>query len=277
MSIKYQFSKGVAICTFLLFINLQTITAQVGIGTQTPEAALDVVSANAGVLIPRFSLSSITDISLITNPNGGSIATSTLIFNDGLGALSEAGFYFWNGSNWALVGSSGVETRAIRYESANTATNIHVGGIGRLPLFGTEIFNDDPVLFTVLPDDATIQITEAGRYRISVNVYVNLDEAEGLAMAIFDVNGPAGVGNLVFPSRNGAAGVGNPAVTFGGFNFVTQTAAGQLKLSTVLDFDANARFCIGAARFGTVSGAGFVTLRSSASGEASTVIIEKVN
>jgi len=259
-----------------LFVFIQSINAQVGIETTSPEAALDIASTNAGVLLPRFSLASINDTSVIINPNGGAIATGTLIFNDGLGALSTVGFYFWNGTNWSLIGASSNERRSVHFESVNTTTDLQTNNVVRIPLFGTQIFNDDTSLFTVQSDDATIQLNEAGRYRITVNIFLFLDEAEGLDIAVYDVNGPAGIGNLVTPSRNARAGAGNPEVTFGGNNFVTQRAVASLNLTTVLEFSAGDRFCIGAIESGTVN-AGFVPLLPSGSGQGSNIIVEKIN
>lgn len=70
--------------------------SQVGIQTDTPDgsSALDIVSDDKGVLIPRVSLSSdLNNPSPITSP-----ATGLLIYNSG--ANQEEGFYFWNGSQW---------------------------------------------------------------------------------------------------------------------------------------------------------------------------------
>ena len=85
-------------CFLILAIST---TAQVGISTTTPEAALDVTSTDSGVLIPRVALTSTGDVTTVTNPNGGGTpVVSTLVYNDGTGGLSPAGFYFWNGTEW---------------------------------------------------------------------------------------------------------------------------------------------------------------------------------
>ncbi len=77
-----------------------TVRAQVGIGTTSPEAGLDVVSSSSGVLIPRVTLSSNTDATTVTIPGSSGIAVSTMVYNDGAGGLSPAGFYYWSGTNW---------------------------------------------------------------------------------------------------------------------------------------------------------------------------------
>lgn len=70
--------------------------AQIGIQTDTPDAsaALDIVSNDKGVLIPRVSLSSdLSSPSPVSSP-----ATGLLVYNSG--SNLEEGFYFWNGSQW---------------------------------------------------------------------------------------------------------------------------------------------------------------------------------
>ena len=75
---------------------------QVGIETTTPNAALDVASTDSGILIPRVALASVTDTATVTNPNGGPLAESTLVYNDGSTTVA-AGFYYWNGSQWTRL------------------------------------------------------------------------------------------------------------------------------------------------------------------------------
>ena len=55
-----------------------------------------------GILIPRISLTSTSDVGGFYPP-----ATSLMVYNDGAGALSPAGFYYWNGSQWVLIGATG--------------------------------------------------------------------------------------------------------------------------------------------------------------------------
>ena len=78
-------------------LNLQ---AQIGIGNTSPEAALDIQSSSQGLLIPRVSLTSDTDVTTVVNPKGGALTVSTLVYNTGSGGLSTPGFYYWDGSQW---------------------------------------------------------------------------------------------------------------------------------------------------------------------------------
>jgi len=75
-------------------------------------AALDISSpatastgasgSRQGVLIPRVSLASITDVGGFYTP-----ATSLLVYNDGTGGLTPAGFCYWNGTQWVQIGAAG--------------------------------------------------------------------------------------------------------------------------------------------------------------------------
>lgn len=95
--------------------------AQVGIGTTTPQGALDVTSATDGLLIPRISLTA-TNVATVTTPT-----TSEIVYNTNTSAAGPnqvtPGFYYWNGalwvrlatgnsSNWTTTGNSGTTAGA---------------------------------------------------------------------------------------------------------------------------------------------------------------------
>lgn len=86
-----------ALIILIFTLNLQ---AQVGIGNTSPEGALDIQSGSQGLLIPRVALTSVTDVTTVTNPRGGGLAVSTLVYNTGGAGLSNPGFYFWDGTQW---------------------------------------------------------------------------------------------------------------------------------------------------------------------------------
>ncbi|NTW31597.1 MAG: DUF2510 domain-containing protein [Bacteroidetes bacterium] len=98
---------------FLIFLtlslslcNLNSFSQGIAINTTgaAPDnsAMLDISTASGptgsrqGILIPRISLSSNTDVSGFYTP----LATSLMVYNDGASGLSPAGFYYWNGSQW---------------------------------------------------------------------------------------------------------------------------------------------------------------------------------
>ncbi|MEA1849117.1 MULTISPECIES: hypothetical protein [Chryseobacterium] len=90
----------------------------VGIGTGAPDAsaALDIVSAGKGVLIPRVALSSATDVVTIPSP-----ATGLLAYNTGAGTLTYKGFVFWNGKEWRKIDNTTTVNPVITGLNCNTA------------------------------------------------------------------------------------------------------------------------------------------------------------
>ena len=84
-----------------LFFSMH-LFAQTGIGTTTPNASakLDVYSTNKGFLPPRVILTSATDASTIASP-----AEGLMVYNVGSVGL-QAGYYYWNGSNWATIATA---------------------------------------------------------------------------------------------------------------------------------------------------------------------------
>ncbi|WP_271856229.1 hypothetical protein [Patiriisocius marinus] len=87
---------------FFLFVNTN---AQVGIGTVSPEAVLDITSEDSGLLIPRVSLTNLATESPVLNPQTGNIPISTLVFHDGTNSIAT-GFYYWGGTQWVRLSTS---------------------------------------------------------------------------------------------------------------------------------------------------------------------------
>ncbi|WP_353779348.1 hypothetical protein [Winogradskyella sp. 3972H.M.0a.05] len=78
--------------TSLLIVN--GLNAQAGIGTQTPQAALDIVSSSAGILIPRMSTA---------ERDAVSADLSELIYNTDTNQFE----YYSDGNIWIPIGGSG--------------------------------------------------------------------------------------------------------------------------------------------------------------------------
>ncbi|MAO10631.1 MAG: hypothetical protein CMC07_07055 [Flavobacteriaceae bacterium] len=90
---------------FLLFsFFLGNITAQVGIGTTTPEGMLDIESTSSGFVFPKVSLTSRASESPVTNPNGGGIVEGTVVYNTNTTQTGSndvyPGIYVWDGNEW---------------------------------------------------------------------------------------------------------------------------------------------------------------------------------
>jgi len=94
---------------FFFFLSISSfITAQVGIGTSIPNssAVLELNVSNLpannkkGVLLPRVSLLSNTDIITIPNPAAGLTVYNSTDNSSGTTAVFANTYYYWNGSNW---------------------------------------------------------------------------------------------------------------------------------------------------------------------------------
>jgi hypothetical protein len=96
----------IAFSTFIIITNEVQAQNNVGIGTLTPEqsAILDLSATDKGILIPRVSLTSTTDIGTIPSP-----ATSLLVYNTNTGmAGGSVGFWYWDGNIWVqAIGPQG--------------------------------------------------------------------------------------------------------------------------------------------------------------------------
>ena len=89
--------------TLLLCLISFNALSQIGINTTLPSGMLDVSSTTNGFLLPRVSLTSSIVQAPIVNPQGGSLATSTLVYNfatvPGVNGVSP-GYYYWDGLRW---------------------------------------------------------------------------------------------------------------------------------------------------------------------------------
>lgn len=98
----------------IIFLISQSLIAQVGIGTTSPDASsiLDITSTEAGMLVPRMTQ---TDRNNIGTP-----ATGLLIYQTN----NTPGFYFYDGSVWVGIGVGNKNTLDEAYDQGGA-------GIGR--------------------------------------------------------------------------------------------------------------------------------------------------
>lgn len=241
--IKNNLLKVCAIAFILL--NLQISTAQVGIGTSTPDgsSAIDVTSTTAGALFPRMTT---TQRNAISTPATGLLVynTTTNTFDYNMGTPGTP--------NWISLGSG--ETRSVKYTSTDTTTDLNNAAITPIPLFGSLDWNDDTSLF-VLQNTSTISVAEAGRYKITVNLFTDgTNQRDQLQMGIY-INGviqsaPFSTNELIF-------GVLHSSVNF----------------TDILELNANDQISIQSEDF---VGGGTVNMRLY-NGAASNILIERIN
>ena len=125
---------------------LGQVHAQTGIGTTTPHASakLEVNAANKGFLPPRVTLTSATDATTIPSP-----AEGLLVYNNGNNPGLVAGYYYWNGANWATIATAiaagyGVAASEMQkiYDGVGNATTINSTGVTfTVPTSGTYLFD----------------------------------------------------------------------------------------------------------------------------------------
>jgi hypothetical protein len=120
--------KNYLLSAILLFsISIITLNAQVGVGTTTPEGALDISSASAGFLLPRTNLMNTSDVTTVKNPQGGDPAEGTLIYDEGTN-LSD-GFYYFDGTKWNALMTADKDTYlGISDQTLTANRNINLSG-----------------------------------------------------------------------------------------------------------------------------------------------------
>lgn len=103
---------------FLLLVI--TANAQVGIGTTSPQAELDITSSNDGLLIPRVSLINSTDATTVQT-----LTVSELVYHTGSAGLATPGYYYWDGVQWVRlqVGLASNDWTLLGNSGTNASTN----------------------------------------------------------------------------------------------------------------------------------------------------------
>ncbi len=170
---------------FLISFFLYSIVAssQVGINTTDldPSAALKVVSDKAGILIPRVTLNSTTDVSTILNP-----IESLLIFNSIVKNDIEVGYYYWSGTKWEKLSADSKINAQASFSNTNTTLDINYNRLA--PIFDSVDKNDLPSLF-VKNSSTNLTVTEAGRYEIKVSLYIYSNQNATQPTCQLKVNG----------------------------------------------------------------------------------------
>jgi hypothetical protein len=107
-----------------LLINI-SVMAQVGVGTTTPQASMDITSTNDGLLIPRIALSA-TNVATVLTPT-----TSELVYNTATSAVGPnqvtPGFYYWDGTLWIRLSSGATNDWALTGNAGTTPGTNFIG------------------------------------------------------------------------------------------------------------------------------------------------------
>jgi hypothetical protein len=102
-------------------------------------AMLDIKSSNKGLLIPRLSLKSKTDVTTITSPQESLLVYNTSSSGEGATAVSP-GFYFWNGKEWSSLSATSASSLNVNnsfwslFGNSATDTSFFIGTTDNAPL-----------------------------------------------------------------------------------------------------------------------------------------------
>jgi hypothetical protein len=93
-----------ALFSLIAMSSLAQVSISTGTPTATPQGLVDMQNSTAGIVYPRFALTS-TDIEApVQNPNGGSLEVGTVVYNTNTTTTGTndvfPGLYAWNGSKW---------------------------------------------------------------------------------------------------------------------------------------------------------------------------------
>lgn len=140
-----------------VYLLIQLNYGQVGINTQNPESALDIVADNSGILIPRMTASQIESIAL---PTESELVFSTT--NSGT-TVNGIGFWYYDGATWKPIianSSGGVNI----YNSDGILTG------NRIVTMNNHNLNIGPDKFFINGADGNIGImTNAPIYKLDIN------------------------------------------------------------------------------------------------------------
>ncbi|MEJ5105655.1 hypothetical protein [Chryseobacterium sp. MYb328] len=120
----------------------------IGVGTTTPNAyaKMDILASDKGILAPRVNLQSITyDLNADSDNNVSNQPAGLLVYNTG--SSLEAGYYFWNGSEWRLFSNVGGNNGSITSYAQVNFEHYATTGTGAGPNGG---------LATILPGGVNI-------------------------------------------------------------------------------------------------------------------------
>ncbi len=152
------------LCFKVLLFFIFYSSAQVGIGTTTPDSStiLDVESTSKGILIPRLSSD---QINAITNPAHGLMVYNT--------DLNE--FQFNCNTDVAPEWSKISYGSSVKYSNLDISSNLNSNTYTNIPIFGSLDWNDDTTLYSQSGNTLTINTT--GRYKITVNIAYTVPNA----------------------------------------------------------------------------------------------------
>jgi trimeric autotransporter adhesin len=207
--------------TIIVLLAFSMVTAQVGIGTTTPNAQLDVRSSNQatpentdGILIPK------TDEYPTTNPTAAQ--DGMLLYATGNGSVAK-GFYYWDNAITAWVAiNTGATSDADFYEEGATTAPDNIND---------DIYTQGNVAIGKTTADAPLDILTESPYAIRVEQNGATDQTMyGLSIENSNSGNQPHYG--VYNTLSGAG----PGLKVGNFSSITSDGGGT-QYGTFNDFD----------------------------------------
>lgn len=174
---------------FLFFIAFSAVSQNVAINSTgaSPNASsiLDLTSSNKGVLIPRISLTSLTDATTIPTP-----ATSLLVYNTNTAITNGTGYYYNNGTP-----ASPVWVKFVVVDNTGIVTSTTPGGevikLERFPM-GEVSMNGNTTATTITSTGtfykaAGTSTFSSGSYQFSNGATNNQLKYTGTSMKMFHI------------------------------------------------------------------------------------------
>lgn len=98
--------KKIAFLISLGILAVSNLSSQISLNTDGSaadgSAIVDIKATNKGLLVPRIALTGTSDVATISSP-----ATSLMVYNTATASDVTPGYYFWSGSKWERVSSTG--------------------------------------------------------------------------------------------------------------------------------------------------------------------------
>ena len=178
--------------------------SQIGIGTTTPRGALEINSSTNGFVPPQVALTALNTPTPIVNPQGGPIATGTIVYNTAVAGTHPnnvvPGYYYWNGTIWVTMSSTNSNWN-LNGNSGTTATTNFLG-------------TTDAVDLTIKTNNLErLTVTSSGNIGIGTSSPASKLTINGAVTNVAAYNAGAGT-TIDFASSNLAYTTANPSNTF---------------------------------------------------------------
>ncbi len=194
-------------------------TTQVAINTDGTIAdvssMLDINSTTKGILIPRLTL---TQRNTISSP-----ATGLMVYQSD----NTPGFYYYNGSSWAVVGTEAVDINSLA-DGKTDGNSVFLGTGAGANNNGTDNKNVSVGYNALFSNTNGVNNTANGFYALYSNTTGGYNTANGSQALFYNTTGGYNTANGNFALFNNASGNNNTAF---GYNTLYSNSAGTFNIA----------------------------------------------